>query len=176
MPESYKLNNHDIRLIKQDITDFEVEAFVFYARQNLELGAGFGSAITRRGGLAVKKELDAIGSIGLTEAIITSGGSMKAKYIVHAAGPAFQEEEIDSKLHATIKNALKCAEEKGIRQIALPPMGAGFYGIPLDACARLMLNTFKEYFNNESKLNEVIICANDGKEYRAFQNVFKALS
>ena len=176
MPESYKIKNHYIRLIQQDITDFEVEAFVFYARPNLELGSGFGSAITRRGGPAIKKELDAIGSIGQTKAVITSGGNMKAKYIVHAAGPAFQEEEIDSKLHTTINNALRCAEEKGIHQIALPPMGAGFYGIPLDTCARLMLNTLKEYFNNTSTLSEVIICANDGREYRAFQSVLKALS
>ena len=131
MPEQKKIQNCNIRLIQQDFTDFEVEAIVYYAQPDLELGAGFGSAITRRGGQSIKKELDEIGSLSVTEAAITGGGDLKAKYIVHAVGPAFQEEQIEEKLHTTILTALKKAEEKEIRHIAFPPMGTGFYGIPL---------------------------------------------
>ena len=60
MSKSISIQNCTLRLIQQDITDFEVEAIVFYARSDLALGAGFGSAITRRGGPAVKAELDKI--------------------------------------------------------------------------------------------------------------------
>ena len=99
---------------------------------------------------------------------------MKAKYIVHAVGPTFQEEETESKLRTTIFNALKRAEEKGIRQIALPLMGAGFYAIPLDTCCRIMLDSIQEYLSKGSNLDEIFICANDPREYRAFQKALKA--
>ena len=139
MPEQKMIQNCNLRLIQQDITDFEIEAFVFYAQPNLELGAGFGSAITRRGGQSIKKELDEIGSLSVTDAVVTGGGQLKAKYIVHAVGPAFQEERIEEKLQMTILTALKKAEEKEIRHIAFPPMGTGFYGIPLANSLEIMM-------------------------------------
>jgi len=175
MSEGKRIQNCNLQLIQQDITDFEVEAFVFYAEPNLALGSGFGSAIARRGGTSIKAELDKIGSVALTEAVVTAGGSLKAKHIVHAVGPTFQEEEIEQKLRITILNALKRAEEKGIRQIALPLMGAGFYGIPLDSCSRIMVDSIEEYLSKGSEIGEIFICANDAREYRAFQNVLKAV-
>jgi O-acetyl-ADP-ribose deacetylase (regulator of RNase III) len=174
MSEGKKIKNCTLQLIQQDITDFEVEAFVFYAQSNLALGAGYGSAIARRGGPSIKSELDRIGSLPVTEAAITAGGSLKAKYVVHAVGPEFQEEETEAKLRATLMNALKLAEEKGIRQIALPLMGVGFYGIPLAACSKVMMDTIGEYLSQGSEMREIVICANDAREYRAFQNAFQS--
>jgi O-acetyl-ADP-ribose deacetylase (regulator of RNase III) len=173
MPEQKTIQNCNLRLIQQDITDFEIEAFVFYAQPNLELGAGFGSAITRRGGQSIKKELDEIKPLSLTDAAITGAGNMKAKYIVHAVGPAFQEEQLEEKLHTTILTVLNKAEEKGIRQIAFPPMGAGFYGIPIATSMRIMSRAFEEYLSKGGKMEEIVICANDPREYRAFLPVFK---
>jgi len=170
MSESRKIGNCVVRLTRQDITDFEVEAFVYYARPNLVLGAGFGNAIATRGGASIKAELDKLAPLPVTEAVVTSAGKLKAKYIVHAVGPAFQEEDLEAKLRTTIETALRRAEEKGIRQIAFPAMGAGFYGVPLPTCAEIMLQTFRQYHSNgTSGLEEVIICANDGHELRAFQ-------
>ena len=172
MPEQKKIQNCELRLIQQDITDFEIEAFVFYAQPNLDLGAGFGSAITRRGGQSIKKELDEVGSLSVTDVVITGGGELKANYIVHAVGPAFQEEQIEEKLHTTILAALKKAEEKEIRHIAFPPMGTGFYGISLAASRDIMTRTFEEYLSQGGKMEEIVICANDPREYRAFQGAF----
>jgi O-acetyl-ADP-ribose deacetylase (regulator of RNase III) len=175
MSESASIENCTLRLTQQDITDFEVEAIVFYARTDLALGSGFGSAITRRAGPAVKAELDKIGSIKPTEAVITAAGNMKARYIVHAAGPTFQEEQLEEKLRTTILNTLQCAAEKGIRQIAFPPMGAGFYGVPLSSCREIMLRSFKEYLNKGGAIQEIIVCANDPREYRALQPILQNL-
>ena len=174
MSEGKKIQNCMLQLIQQDITDFEVEAFVFYAEANLALGSGFGSAIARRGGTSIKAELDKIGSVSVTDAVVTAGGSLKAKHIVHAVGPTFQEEGTESKLRATILNALKRAEEKGIRQIAFPLMGVGFYGIPLDTSSQMMMDSIEEHLSRGSNLREIFICANDAREYRAFQKVLKA--
>ncbi len=174
MSEGKRIQNCTLQLVQHDITDFEVEAFVFYAEPNLALGSGYGSAIARRGGPSIKAELDKIGSLSKTDAVVTGGGSLKAKYVVHAAGPTFQEEQIESKLRTTILNALKRAEEKEIRQIAFPLMGAGFYGIPLATCSQIMMETIREYLAQGSGLNEIFICANDSREYKAFENAFQS--
>jgi O-acetyl-ADP-ribose deacetylase (regulator of RNase III) len=175
MQECATIEKCALRLIQQDITDFEVEAIVFYARPDLALGSGFGSAITRRGGPAVKEELNKIGSVNPTDAVVSTGGGLKARWIVHAAGPVFQEERLEEKLQTTIVSALRRAEEKGIRQIAFPLMGAGFYGVPLHSCPGLMLKAIKKHLTDGGAVREIIICANDPREYRAFQSVFKTL-
>lgn len=162
----------EVRLLIGDITDLEVEAFVFYARPNLSLGSGFGNAIAKRGGSAIKGELDKIGNLPVTDAVVTRGGKLKAKHIVHAVGPAFQEENLEEKLRQTVLNALKRAEEKGIRQLAFPAMGAGFYGVPLDTCSRVMLLSLQECATRGCGIREIIICANDAREYRAFVKGF----
>ncbi|MBU1650738.1 macro domain-containing protein [bacterium] len=166
---SKNINNHTLSLVTTDITDFEVEAFVFYAREDLQLGTGFGNAISMRGGLTIQKALDVIGKANLTDALVTEAGNMKAKYIVHAVGPKFQEPGIEDKLKTTIFNSMKAAEEKGIKQLAFPSMGAGFYGIPLPVCADIMVTEIKDYLENSATLEEVIICALDKREYNAFK-------
>ena len=89
-------------------------------------------------------------------------------------GPAFQEEQTESKLRTTLINALKRAEEKGVHQIALPLMGVGFYAIPLATSSQVMMATLEEYLSQGSSLNEIYICANDAREYRAFQKAFES--
>jgi O-acetyl-ADP-ribose deacetylase (regulator of RNase III) len=164
-----------VRLVRADITALEVEAIVFYARPDLALGSGFGSAIARRGGGSIKKELDAIGQVAVTEAVVTTGGTLKAGRIVHAVGPAFQEPDLEKKLRQTVINALKRADAEQIRQIAFPAMGAGFYGIPLARCAEVLVAALKAYLSGDTGLREVIFCANDNREYLAFEAGLAAL-
>lgn len=159
----------EVRLVKQDITDCEVEAFLFYARPDLALGAGFGNAITVRGGPSIKSELEKYGRVQVTEVVVTSAGKMKARYIIHAVGPAFQEADSNSKLSRTLANALAAARKQGIRQLAVPAMGAGFYGIPLSTCAEVVVRTLEDDLARDDGLREIILCANDGREYREFE-------
>ena len=176
MSDSIKINQSTIRLIKGDLTALDVEAFVFYARSDLALGAGFGNAISMRGGPSIKEELEKLGSIESGEAVATAAGELKAGYIIHAAGPAFQEENTESKLQITMENALKCADEKGIKQLAFPPMGAGFFAIPLPVCAKVMIEAIRKYLSGETGLNEVIICAADNREYKPFDAELAAIN
>lgn len=175
MTDEKKIKNSVIRLIIGDITDIDIECFVYYAQANLKLGSGFGGAIAVRGGPAIQKELDKLAPINASETVITDAGDMKAKYIIHANGPKFQEENLEEKMKTTIINALKLAEEKGIKRIAFPPMGAGFYGVPLDSSARLTLETVKSYLSNGSKLEEVVICLLDNRDYKPFQKKLQSL-
>ena len=115
-----------VRLIRGDITELDVDAFVFYAQPDLALGSGFGTAISVRGGPSIQKELDELGPVETGQAVVTGAGKLKADFIVHAVGPRFQEEDTEGKLRTTVLNSLKAAEEKGVKRIALPAMGAGF--------------------------------------------------
>jgi O-acetyl-ADP-ribose deacetylase (regulator of RNase III) len=166
MEKTVSVGKGSIRLIKGDITDLEVEAFVFYARHDLQLGSGYGTAITMRGGPSVQEELDEIGSAKTTEVVITRAGEMKAKHIVHAVGPRFQEEEIESKLKTTIMNVFSEAEKAGLKQIAFPPMGAGFYGVPLPVSAEITVGCIADYLEADPKITDIVICALDNREYK----------
>lgn len=174
MSISKKINNSVLRLEKGDITDMEFEAIGFYAQSNLELGSGFGNAISMRGGPTIKKELTSIGGLEAGKAVITKAGEMKAEFLVHAVGPKFQEENILQKLETTMTNALKIADEKGIKQLAFPPMGANFYGIPLPDCARIMVKTITEHLKGNCSLKEVTIVPMDNREYLPFEKEFNS--
>ncbi len=170
MPEkSIKIKNSTVRLIMGDLTNLNVEAIVFYAQSNLELGSGFGNAISMRGGPSIKKELATFDPINVTETVVSSAGELKADYIIHANGPKFQEQDSELKLHSTIKSSLKRADEKGIKRVAFPPMGTGFYGIPLPTCAKIMIEEFRSHLTNGSGLEEVIIATMDNREYKPFE-------
>jgi len=175
MPDELKVKNSALRLLETDITDLEIDSFVYYARHDLALGSGFGTSISIRGGPSVQEELKKLGRIETTEAVITAAGEMKANHIIHAVGPRFQEEDLESKLRATILNVLRLADEKGIKAVAFPPMGAGFYGVPLDVSARITLSTIKEYLSGETKVSDVVVCLLDNREYKPFQNQLLAL-
>lgn len=164
-----------VRLQQGDLTALEVEAFVFYAREDLALGSGYGTAIQMRGGAAVKKDLEKIGKLQVGEAAVTTAGEMKAKFIVHACGPKFQEPELEKKLVQTMSSALTAAHEKGIKVLAFPPLGAGFYGAPLDLSARVMLDTIKSFVQGSVSLQEIVICVVDGRDFGPFKKQLESL-
>lgn len=108
------------------------------------------------------------------EAAITSAGNMKAKHIVHACGPKFQEVEMEPKLRQCILSALEAADKAGLQTIAFPPMGTGFYGVPLELCAKVMLDVIGKFFVQQSSIKEVIVCVLDNREFKAFQSKLQA--
>jgi O-acetyl-ADP-ribose deacetylase (regulator of RNase III) len=169
MPDELKVKQSVIRLTVEFIIDLDVDAVVYYARPDLALGSGFGAAIATKGGPKIQEELKRIGGSETTEAVITSGGNLKAKHIIHAVGPRFQEEDLEEKLRCTTLNALRRAEENKIHRLAFPAMGAGFYGVPLEVCARVTLEAAKKYLEESRSLREVIFCLRDSREYKSFQ-------
>ena len=90
-------------------------------------------------------------------------------YNIHAVGPKFQEEDTEVKLRTTMRNTLSRAEEKKIKRLALPAMGAGYYGIPPELCARVMLEELERHLEGGAGLEEVIICVLDTPQYTAFR-------
>jgi O-acetyl-ADP-ribose deacetylase (regulator of RNase III) len=153
----------------------DVDAMVFYARADLSLGSGFGSAIATQGGPKVQEELKKIGGAEVTEVVLTGGGALQMKYILHAVGPRFQEEKLEEKLQTTILNTLKKAEEQKLRKIVFPAMGTGFYGVSLEVCARLSLETVREFLPKAGSLEAVLFCLRDSRELKPFQEQLRKM-
>ncbi|MBI4832861.1 MAG: macro domain-containing protein [Candidatus Lindowbacteria bacterium] len=174
-PIEKKAGNTVIRLQHGDLTALPVDAFVFYAREDLELGSGYGTAIQSRGGPSIKKELEKIGKIKMGEAVITGAGEMNARHIIHACGPKFQEPDLENKLRECVMSSLRAADGAGLKTLAFPPMGAGFYGVPLDLSANVMLDCVKSFLVKGSSLQEVIICVIDYRDYVPFKKKIETL-
>jgi O-acetyl-ADP-ribose deacetylase len=167
--QQVQIHRSILRLVRGDLTALEVDAVVFYARPDLALGSGFGTAISVRGGAAVQKELKGLGPVAVGQAVVTGAGNLKAKYLVHAVGPRFQEVDTEAKLRATVLSALEAAEAKDVKRIALPPMGAGFYGVSLELCARVMIEAIQSYLEGETNIEEVLLCVMDQREQKPFE-------
>jgi len=158
-----------LRMVRGDITEIDVDAFVFDITEDAKLGSGFGGAIQQRGGIIIQKELDEIGSVPTGEAVVTQAGILNAEYIIHVNGPKFREEDEKGILERTVTSALARAEEKCVKQIAFPPIGTGMYQVPLDLCANVMVDTISGHLANESNLNEVLIVVQDPREITPFE-------
>jgi O-acetyl-ADP-ribose deacetylase (regulator of RNase III) len=176
MTQSIPVGAAELELTIDDITLLKVDAFVFYAQSNLKLGSGFGSAVSVRGGPSIKKELADLEPLEVGEATATAGGNLNARFIIHAVGPKFQESNTEAKLRTTVLSSLRCAEKKGVKTLAFPPMGAGFYGVPLPLCAKVMIETIIRYLESGSCLEKVSIVALDSREFRVFKRTLEALN
>jgi O-acetyl-ADP-ribose deacetylase (regulator of RNase III) len=162
-------SQHPARTRRGDITEAEVEAFVFDITEDAKLGSGFGGAIQQRGGIVIQKELDEIGSVPTGEAVVTQAGILNAEYIIHVNGPKFREEDEEGKLERSVKSVLARAEEKGIKQLAFPPIGTGMYQVPMDLCATVMVEDHQPSPANGSGLEEVLIVVQDPREIGPFE-------
>jgi O-acetyl-ADP-ribose deacetylase len=175
-PLEATVNGKRIRLQKGDLTALPVDAVVFYAREDLQLGAGFGSAIQSRGGAAIKQELDKIGRVEMGGAVITAAGNLQARHIIHACGPKFQEPDREKKLRKCMQSALEQVSTAKLKSVAFPPMGAGFYSIPLDLTVKVMLDVAQQFLKTPSSIEQVIICVIDDREFKAFRPQLEKMS
>jgi O-acetyl-ADP-ribose deacetylase (regulator of RNase III) len=168
--EGVRINQTDIHLMNADITELEVDAFVFYAQSDLMLGSGFGGMISTRGGSGIQKELEDLAPVATGEAVATSAGKLNASHIIHAVGPRFQEKDTESKLRSTMRATLSRAEELGVKRLAFPAMGAGYYGVPLELCAQVMLDEISRHLRGETKIEELIVCVLDSRQFGVFES------
>jgi len=176
MLNEFRVNEKIIRLMVGFITDIgNMDGIVFYARPDLALGSGYGTAISNQGGPKIQEELKKIGSANTTDVVVSGGGNLQVRCILHAVGPRFQEDDCEEKLRATTLNALKKAQENQLGKIAFPAMGAGFYGVPLDVCARVTLDAVREFWGHADHPREVVFCLRDSRELKAFQEHLKRM-
>jgi len=153
-----------ISIILGDITDQETEAIVNAANSTLMGGGGVDGAIHRRGGLQILEECRRIRSTEWPEglptgkAVITSGGSLKARHVIHTVGPIWHggtqgEPEL---LADAYRNSLSLAVSQGLRTISFPSISTGAYGYPVNKASQIALTTVREFLKSENNLDEVV--------------------
>lgn len=177
------IGNYSIELVEGDITLLETDAIVNAANTDLILGAGVAGAIRKRGGSSIQEECNEIAPIRTGEAVLTTGGDLKAKYVVHTAGPVYHQyssEKAERLLALSVKNSLSFLRHDDINSIAFPAISAGIYGFPNAKCATIMLTTIKEYAQRKNKENSddhrrkrLVICLYDQVMYDLFKNEMK---
>lgn len=168
MPATRQVGARKLRLVRDDLTLLGLEAFVYYARHDLVLGSGFGAAIFARGGAAIQEETEKLAPRETCDVVVSDAGELESSYILHAVGPRFQEEDVEGKLRKTMQNAFAAAVEKGIKTLGFPVMGAGYYGVPLDLCGRVMVEEIESHLAGDTTLEEVVICIQDKREEVVF--------
>lgn len=139
-----------INVVKGDLTEAETDAIVNAANSYLKHGGGVAGAIVRKGGKVIQEESDRIGYVPVGECAITTGGALKAKYVIHAVGPRWGEGREEEKLRSAVRNALKLATEKGLTSVSMPAISAGIFGFPKESCAHIITTEVVNFFKTVS--------------------------
>ena len=164
------IENRLLELVEGDITEMETDAIVNAANAHLTLGGGVAGAIRRKGGPEIQKECNKIGGTFVGGAVITTGGNLKAKYVIHAVGPQMGEGGEDQKLKNSTLNALKVADESKLKSISFPAISTGIFGFPIERCAEIMLRTTIDYLEGQTGLERVVFCLFGKESYQVFEN------
>jgi len=165
-----------IELLEGDITEMETETIVNAANAQLILGGGVAGAIRKKGGPKIQQECNKIGGTFVGGAVITTGGNLKAKYVIHAVGPRMGEGNEDEKLKNATLNSLKLADTNKLKSISFPAISAGIFGFPIQRCAEIMLQTTITYLKGETGLERVVFCLYGRDSYQVFENQLKQLT
>lgn len=144
-----------IVLFQGDITDLETDAIVNAANNHLWMGSGVAGAIKSKGGVEIEQEAMKKGPVAIGEAVVTTAGKLKARYIIHAAVMGQDLRTNEKYINDATLNSLKKAEELKLSSIAFPALGTGVGGFPIDECADLMIGTTKKFLKDSKYVREI---------------------
>jgi O-acetyl-ADP-ribose deacetylase (regulator of RNase III) len=165
-------------IISGDLVEQRVDAIVNAANNYLQLGGGVAGAIRRAGGPSIQDECDANGPVQVGEAAITSAGKLSARYVIHAASMALGGHTSRTSLRSSMDHVFRLAQQHDVDTIAIPAVGTGIAGFPIDECARVMAESLKNALNGKWQPSEVrfVLFGEDSKTAfeAAFWNAFQA--
>jgi O-acetyl-ADP-ribose deacetylase (regulator of RNase III) len=164
-----------IRIVEGNIVLLDVEAVVNAANKQLKLGGGVAGAIRSYGGPSIQAECDRLAPIEVGQAVITGGGSLKAKYVIHAVGPVNGEGDEDAKLARATASCLRIAKDKKIQSLAIPAISTGVYGFPLQKCSQIMVSVVRDFLKTNDYPGEVVFCLFGKEAYSIFKRTLETL-
>ena len=172
-----KIGKTTLRLVSADLTERDVDAIVNAANSRLQHGGGVAGAIVRKGGRVIQDESDRIGHVPVGGAAITTGGTLKARYVIHAVGPRMGEGDEDKKLINAINSVLNLASEERLKSISVPAISAGIFGFPKDRCARILVSETVRFLKRkpESSLDLIEFCIFDQEALGLFKGEFEKI-
>lgn len=164
-----------IKLVQGDITKIDTDAIVNAANSSLLGGGGVDGAIHRAGGKAILEECIAIrnrrGSCKTGEAVITTGGNLPARYVIHTVGPVWNKgsSTVGMLLANCYQNSLQLAAEHHIKTIAFPNISTGIYGYPKNLAAKIAVKTVVDFLAAHQTVEQVIFVCFDNENYDIYQ-------
>jgi O-acetyl-ADP-ribose deacetylase (regulator of RNase III) len=174
--ERLEIGGTVLELVRGDITRQDTDAIVNAANARLAPGGGVAGAIHRAAGPGLWEECKTLGGCRTGEAKLTSGCSLKAKYIIHTVGPVYRGTSRDVEdLQACYRNSLRLADENGIPSVAFPAISTGAFGYPLKEAAQISLATVIEYLKEETGLKLVRFVLYSQSAYNVFRDVLTTL-
>ena len=171
-----KINQTSLALVRGDITRERIDAIANAANEGLMGGGGVDGAIHRAGGPTIMEECSAIrakqGGCPTGQAVITTGGNLPARYVIHTVGPIWRggtagEAEL---LASCYRESLRLTVEHSIKTIAFPSISTGVYGYPVAQAAVIALNAVKQFLEAHDDLDEVRFVLFDDATYGAYEN------
>jgi O-acetyl-ADP-ribose deacetylase (regulator of RNase III) len=175
------INDTTLELVEGDITKLETDAIVNAANERLAHGGGVAAVIAQAGGPTIQKESDKWvrehGRVPTGSAAITSGGNLKADYVIHAVGPVYSsmsKPKAAELLGSAVESALEMADEYDLRSVALPAISTGIYGYPMDEAAKVMLKAAIDYVKDGTGLERIVFCLYGRSAFNAFVEELEA--
>ena len=177
-----KINRTLIAVVQGDITTQNVDAIVNAANASLLGGGGVNGAIRRAGGPAILEECDDIrayrGGCPPGQAVITTGGDLPAKYVIHTVGPEWRGGESGERetLASCYRESLTLALNFQIKTIAFPSISTGIFGYPSEKAAIAALKAIKSFLEEHEGVEEVRFVLFDDDTYGCYEGALRELS
>lgn len=166
-----------IELLQGDITKLNVDAIVNAANSSLVGGGGVDGAIHRAGGPSIleecKKIIARIGQCETGEAVITTGGQLPARFVIHTVGPVWNGGKYQEalKLASCYRNSLQLAIAHQIQTIAFPNISTGVYGYPKKDAAQIAVNTVREFLSATQQIAKVYFVCFDDENFSLYKRI-----
>jgi O-acetyl-ADP-ribose deacetylase (regulator of RNase III) len=171
---SFTVNQATVSIIQGDITRQATDAIVNAANSSLMGGGGVDGAIHSAGGPAILEACKRIvakqGRLPAGQAVITTAGNMKAKYVIHTVGPIWQggSQGEAGLLASAYRESLKLADANNLTSISFPSISTGAYGYPVDKAARIALRTVAAFLAGARTIKEVVFTLYDARTFEAY--------
>jgi len=168
-----------IEVYKGDITKIKVDAIVNAANSSLLGGGGVDGAIHRAGGSAILEDCQRIrnkqGGCKVGEAILTTAGNLRAKFVIHAVGPVWNNGQSNEEalLSSAYRNSLKLSVAHNIRTIAFPNISTGIYRFPKERAAEIAVKTVTDFLDGTDQIERVVFVCFDDENYQLYSELLK---
>ena len=172
------IHQSNLEVVQGDITQQETEAIGNAANSALAGGGGVDGAIHRAGGPAIMAELKSkYKGCPTGSAVITGGGNLKARYVIHAVGPRYSGSAKDPELlSGAYRKSLELCTQNKISSVAFPSISTGIYGYPVEEASGIALKTVMDYLKNHPEIKLVRFVLFDSNTYRVYEEALKKLT
>lgn len=163
----------DVELIKGDITEREVDAIINTSNNMLILGSGLGGAIKSKGGPSIVEECAKYGTIEVGDAVMTNGGTLKTKHIIHAALTEFDGPILEENIQRALTSSLSIANKRKLKSLAIPDMSIGIVRFPPKRCAQIIFEVVERFLEKDNKtVSRIEIVVWDIETYRTYKEAY----